>query len=182
MSKKDEGQLLEQRQRFETGSERQSLDDVRYDLISPIGLKRLAQTYAEGARKYTDRNWEKGQPFGVLLNHAIDHINDFIAQQLGLGEDLGISDEDHLAHAVWNLFAIMHFQATKPEMNDLIPHHETTVSASQVGTSKLTAMEHPDKHAFQGSDVMFLCEACMLSRNHPVHYSDEEEANREGPE
>ena len=173
MSKDTKDDLLEQRQRFETGSERQALNDVRYDLISSIGLKRLAQTYAEGALKYGDRNWEKGQPFSVLLNHARDHINDFIAQQQGL--PMSVSNEDHLAHAAWNLFAIMHFQATRPKMNDLSPLHglDGEITPGKIDTSKLTAMEHPDKHAFQG-EIGKLCEACKKPSHYEIHYQGTE--------
>jgi len=179
MSKKSVNDDLEKRQTFSTGSERQALDDVRYDLISPIGLKRLAQTYAEGARRYTDRNWEKGQPFGVLLNHARDHINDFIAQQLGLGGDLGISDEDHLAHAVWNLFAVMHFQSTKPHMNDLLPPLVEAAEIAADSIEEASFVDHPAKHAFHG-DPKLLCQACKRPRRDEIHYIDDREEKFHG--
>jgi len=96
--------------KFETGAVRQELDDVRYDLISVVGLRRLAETYAEGAKKYTDHNWRKGMPFSVLLNHLIKHIYQYLD---------GDRDEDHLAHAAWGLFALMDFEETHAEQNDL---------------------------------------------------------------
>jgi hypothetical protein len=34
-----------------------------YELISPFALERIAVWYEIGARKYADRNWEKGIPF-----------------------------------------------------------------------------------------------------------------------
>ncbi len=97
--------------RFSTGSVRSSdADSTRYDLISTVGLRRLAETYAEGARKYGDRNWEKGQPVTQCLNHLLAHINKW--------RD-GDSKEDHLAHAAWGLMAIMHFEERLPEMIDV---------------------------------------------------------------
>ena len=33
---------------------------------------------------------------------------------------MGMRDEDHLAAAVWNIFAIMHFEEVKPEMIDTL--------------------------------------------------------------
>lgn len=96
---------------FETGSVRTAdADATRYDLISEIGLERLARTCADGAGKYGDHNWRKGQPFSVVLNHALYHINKF---------KQGDTSEDHLAHAAWGLFALMEFQATRQELNDL---------------------------------------------------------------
>lgn len=83
----------------------------RFDLISPIGERRLAETYGEGSIKYGDNNWLKGIPLSNLLNHAKDHINRYL---------VGDTTEDHLAHAAWNLFAAMHMEEVKPELNDLI--------------------------------------------------------------
>ncbi len=74
---------------------------ARYDLISPTGLRRLAETYGEGAQKYGDRNWERGMDAGGLLNHALAHIVSYLS---------GDRSEDHMAHAAWGLFAVMHFE------------------------------------------------------------------------
>ena len=57
--------------KFKSGSLRSTdADGERFDLISPFGLVRLAKVYAEGAKKYGDRNWELGQPTDEILNHA----------------------------------------------------------------------------------------------------------------
>jgi hypothetical protein len=82
-------------------------ESTRYDLISPIGMRRLAATYHEGAVKYGDGNWLKGMPSGDLLNHLLKHIEQWRR---------GDASEDHLAHAAWNLFALMHFEETRPEL------------------------------------------------------------------
>ena len=96
---------------FSTGAVRGSdADDVRFDLITPIGLRRLAETCAEGAKKYTDHNWERGIPASVMLNHAIRHIYLWLE-----GDD----SEDHLAHAAWNILGVCHFEETKPELIDV---------------------------------------------------------------
>jgi len=95
---------------FETGAVRSNdADNVRYDLITPIGLRRLAETYAEGAKKYGEHNWRKGIPASDLINHAIRHI------YLWLDGD---NREDHLAHAVWNLMTCMHFEEMRPDLMD----------------------------------------------------------------
>jgi hypothetical protein len=83
----------------------------RYDLISPIGLKRLAATYGEGAVKYPPGNWMKGIPASDLINHAMTHIMQWLA---------GDTSEDHLAHATWNLFSVMHFEQTRPDLIDCV--------------------------------------------------------------
>ncbi|MCH7994117.1 MAG: hypothetical protein IIB57_06700, partial [Planctomycetes bacterium] len=59
------------RQKFQTGSVRDDNEGKpRYDLITPIGLHRLAMHYANGAKKYGDRNWEKGQPLNRYIESA----------------------------------------------------------------------------------------------------------------
>ena len=98
------------RTQFDSGAVRATLDDVRYDLISPFGLRRLAMTYAEGAEEYDDHNWRKGMPFSTLFNHIMEHLTLYLAGEEG---------EDHLAHAAWGLFAMMEQEETMPGMNDL---------------------------------------------------------------
>jgi hypothetical protein len=111
---------------FSTGAVRGTdVDHVRYDLITPVGLRRLAETYAEGAKKYAPRNWEKGIPASNLLNHLINHIEQWRS---------GDRSEDHLAHAAWGLFALMHFETLRPDLIDISADvnatHETGCPAS----------------------------------------------------
>lgn len=99
----------EPRHKYETGAERSAdCDDVRYDLISPIGLRSLAQTYAEGAAKFGAHNWENGMPAADMLNHAIAHIFAYLS---------GDRDENHLGHAAWNVIGAIHSVEKWPEMN-----------------------------------------------------------------
>jgi hypothetical protein len=98
--------------RFASGAVRSAdADGERWDLITPIGLRRLAETCAEGAKKYGECNWQKGIPASDLLNHAIRHIYLYLD-----GDD----SEDHLAHAAWNILGVCHFEETMPEMIDLL--------------------------------------------------------------
>lgn len=96
--------------KFGTGAVRSNtVEEFRYDLVSPIGLREVARTCAEGAAKYDDFNWEKGMPTHDLLNHAIAHIYSFLA---------GDRSEPHLPHAAWNLLAAIHSQELWPSLND----------------------------------------------------------------
>lgn len=88
------------REAFNTGSVRDTREGKgRFDLISPIALERLAKHYENGAKKYGDRNWEKGQPVSRFMDSALRHLNKHNA---------GMRDEDHLSAAVWNIMGIMH--------------------------------------------------------------------------
>ncbi|HUS51203.1 MAG TPA: dATP/dGTP diphosphohydrolase domain-containing protein, partial [Candidatus Paceibacterota bacterium] len=62
------------RQDFDTGSRRDTRDGKgRYDLLPVRAIKRLAKHYENGAKKYGDRNWEKGQPLSRYLDSALRH-------------------------------------------------------------------------------------------------------------
>lgn len=95
---------------FSTGAVRSAdRNDERWDLISPIGLRALAKTYAEGANKRGANNWENGMPAHDLLNHAIAHIYLFLG---------GDRTEDHLGHAAWNVLGAIHSLEVWPHLND----------------------------------------------------------------
>lgn len=101
--------MTQERREYDTGAVRSAdCEQTRYDLISPIGLRRLAETYAEGAAKFGPFNWENGMPVTDLLNHAIAHVYKFLG---------GDRSEDHLAHAAWNLLGAIHSMEKWPELN-----------------------------------------------------------------
>lgn len=105
------------REKFSTGSRRDTREGKgRFDLISPIALHRLARHYEHGAKKYGDRNWEKGQPVSRFIDSAMRHLNNFLA---------GDRSEDHLAACAWNCFSAIHIGemaksgSLPAELNDL---------------------------------------------------------------
>src|SRR4030042_1914883 len=104
---KDSGQ----RESFDSGMVRDTREGKgRFDLISPIALRRLAVIYEKGAIKYEPRNWEKGAPFSRFMDSALRHLNQYKE---------GRRDEDHLAQAAWNIFCMIHFDETREDLNDL---------------------------------------------------------------
>ncbi len=109
---------------FASGAVRSSdAQSTRYDLISPIALRRLAETYAEGARKYNDYNWTKGFPYSDVMNHLQKHL-----EQWKCGDD----SEDHLAHAMFGLATLMHYEETKRyELDDI--QYRRDLSSKQPG-------------------------------------------------
>lgn len=103
--------MTDSRTTFPSGAIRSAdANHVRFDLITPIGLRRLAETCAEGAAKYGDFNWQKGIPASQMLNHAIRHLYLWLE---------GDAAEDHLAHAAWNILGVCHFEEAMPEMIDV---------------------------------------------------------------
>ena len=99
MDLKDSGE----REQFTTGSQRDiRTGKGRYDLIPCGPLFRLARIYEDGAKKYDPHNWRKGQPLSRYVDSAERHMKKWRA---------GGHDEDHLAQAAWNLFALMYTEA-----------------------------------------------------------------------
>lgn len=87
------------RQEFETGSNRDTREGKgRYDLLPAYAIWRLARHYENGATKYGDRNWEKGQPMARYLDSMIRHAFKYLG---------GSREEDHLAAVAWNALAII---------------------------------------------------------------------------
>jgi len=63
-----------QRRSFPTGAVRDvTTDKGRFDLIPPRAERELAIHFQQGARKYADRNWEKGIPLSVFLDSMKRH-------------------------------------------------------------------------------------------------------------
>jgi hypothetical protein len=89
------------RSQFSTGSVRDAREGKgRPELISPIYLRRLAQHCEAGAKKYSPRNWEKGQPLcESYYGSAKRHLESWLE---------GLNDEDHLSAAAWNIMCLIH--------------------------------------------------------------------------
>lgn len=84
---------------LQTGARRASQDNKpRYDLIPEEPLYRVAMLYMRGAKKYGERNWEKGISADRNWASLLRHVH---------AKRRGDEKEDHLAAIVWNSFAIM---------------------------------------------------------------------------
>lgn len=86
----------------------------RFELVSPFALMRLARVYQKGGIKYAPRNWESGEPFSRFIDSALRHIEQYL---------MGMTDEDHLGQAAWNLFCVMHFEELGRKDLDDLPHY-----------------------------------------------------------
>ena len=70
----------------------------RYDLIPPEFEQALAEVYGRGARKYADRNWEKGYAWGLSVAALRRHLTAWL-QGESLDPDTGAH---HLAQVAWH--------------------------------------------------------------------------------
>jgi hypothetical protein len=114
---KDSGE----RRQFSTGSRRDlSVNKGRTDLLFfgvPFALKCVARHYEEGAVKYGDHNWMRGQPLSQYFRSAQNHL-------LAFSE--GETTEPHIISAIWNLLCLVETYflikvgRLPAELNDLI--------------------------------------------------------------
>ena len=100
--------LKDGKHQWSTGATR-SPTNHRYDLLSPVGLARLAQRAHMGVEAHGLFNAERGLPVSVFLNHAIAHIYSYLA---------GNREDDDLAAACWNLLYAIDSEVRHPELND----------------------------------------------------------------
>lgn len=97
--------------KFDTGAVRSSdVDHLAYHLISPIGLRRLAERYHKGDVNYPPYNVYLGIPATNLINHLVAHLEKYRS---------GDRTDDHLAALAWGAFVLMHYEETMPEMMDV---------------------------------------------------------------
>lgn len=73
-------------------------------------LLEVSKHYEEGAKKYAERNWEKGIPLHCYIDSAVRHYLKHIR---------GDKDERHDRAFVWNLLGALWTQDHKPELVDL---------------------------------------------------------------
>lgn len=93
-----------------TGGEK-GQKDARFDLISPEVEEALATHFGVGAKKYEERNWERGYDWSLSYAALRRHLRAFWA-----GEDF---DEEtgtlHIVAVMWHAHALAHFQLHEDE-------------------------------------------------------------------
>lgn len=75
--------------------------------------------YADGAKKYEERNWEKGIPLHCFIDSGLRHLFKW-------ADDW--NDEPHDRAFVWNMLGAMWTYTNKPELNDLPFHLEEDIN------------------------------------------------------
>lgn len=81
-------------------------DKPRFDLIPADALEEVAKVYTVGAKKYGDRNWEKGLFYGRLCGALLRHI---YAWWRGEKKDKE-NKCHHLSSVVFCALALLHYE------------------------------------------------------------------------
>lgn len=104
---KDSGNRTE----FATGAVRDiHTGKGRYDLLPWDAIHELAIHCEEGAKKYQERNCEKGIPIHSLIDSAIRHLSCYMR---------GMKDENHLRAGMWNIAFAIWMEKNRPEQQDV---------------------------------------------------------------
>ena len=108
-----------------------ALDDFSQYYKSNIYTMLLdsAIQYEEGAKKYKERNWEKGLPLHCYIDSAVRHYFKF---------KRGDKDEPHDRAFVWNILGAVWTNRNKPELIDLPFVSSDSVTVTQVDYRELS--------------------------------------------
>lgn len=71
----------------------------------------VSKHFEEGAKKYDERNWEKGIPIHCYIDSAVRHYLKFLR---------GDTDERHDRAFCWNIICCIWTCVNKPELNDYL--------------------------------------------------------------
>lgn len=78
----------------------------RYDLIPPEFEDALATHYGQGAKKYADRNWEKGYKWSLSYRALRSHLNLWLRGE-SRDQETGTN---HLICVVWHAICLFTFE------------------------------------------------------------------------
>lgn len=73
-------------------------------------LLEVSKQYEDGARKYADRNWERGMPVHCFIDSGVRHYLKFLR---------GDTDEPHDRAFIWNMLGAIWMHQNHPELIDL---------------------------------------------------------------
>lgn len=88
---------------------------TRFDLIPLASLRPAADVFEYGAKKYSERNWMRGQPWSVPMASMMRHLADLQAGEMIDNE----SNLPHVGHILCNAIMLAHFYQFYAEGDDI---------------------------------------------------------------
>lgn len=100
-----DGQILSEGTKKDEGK-------ARFELLDYGVLAAVARILTNGAKKYTDRNWEKGISYGRVFGAAQRHLAAYWTTHLDGGDGINHADgsESHLDHAICELMFLSAYE------------------------------------------------------------------------
>ena len=83
--------------------------EISFETI-PKAMMEVSKHYEDGARKYAERNWEKGISCHCYVDSGVRHLLKWLD---------GWTDEPHDRAFLWNMLGLLWTVKHKPECNDL---------------------------------------------------------------
>lgn len=100
-----------ERTEFDTGAKRDMHEGKgRLDLLPCNAILELAKHCENGAKKYGERNVDKGIPQHSFIDSGLRHLFKYLR---------GDRDENHLVAALWNIAWAVDQDVSKPQMQDI---------------------------------------------------------------
>lgn len=87
----------------------------RVSLLSSDAILEIAKVATMGAEKYSPQNWRGGMKWSRLMDATQRHL---LAYNSGNRKD-SESGLSHLAHAAWNIMALLEYEANNKGEDDL---------------------------------------------------------------
>lgn len=90
---------------------------LRFDLIPPDVMQEIARVMTHGAKKYAERNWERGMAWSICRGSAERHWNQRL---LGFTHDDGPKGSGlrHLAHNIVNTMFLLAYELRGMKKHD----------------------------------------------------------------
>lgn len=83
--------------------------EVEFENSIESAINSVALHFEAGAKKYSERNWEKGQPTMVFVDSGMRHLNKCL---------MGMIDEPHYSAFLWNMICLLWTVKHKPELDN----------------------------------------------------------------
>lgn len=87
--------------------------NIRYDLVPPCFLQRVAERFTLGSKHYADYNWRQGveddEFVQARINHMLAHLQSFLSGTQYIQQHKENPDDD-LAAVGWCISMLMEFQ------------------------------------------------------------------------
>lgn len=114
-------QMLNAAEKLQTEGIKFDQDKLRYDLIPGNALDELAKVYTFGAKKYADRNWEKGMAWSRIFGAIMRHAWAWFRGQTH-DPETGLN---HMVHAAWGCLALVEYSITNKGQDDRVQTDST---------------------------------------------------------
>lgn len=89
---------------------------IRFHLLEPFAIEKLAEVFDVGAKKYSPHNWLKGIEWSKMIDSLKRHLSEF-EKGIDYDSETGLL---HMQHLAWNAMALVSYYKYYPQGDDRI--------------------------------------------------------------